>query len=699
MKNQLSTLEISIEGMDCAECTSHVQSALKKVPGVQDAQVFLASEKAIITHVERSMDMNSIRRAVSQAGYHVREEKPQEQHDSHVRLSKVFFRLLAGIAMLVILVVVLGEWLGLFEGLLQAVPLFVWPVVIMLGGWSIFVKVVRVALDRRVISHTLMTLGVIAAAAVGAWPTALVVVLFMRVGDYVESYTSGKARSALKGLAALAPQSARVERDGQDQDVPISEVLLGDVVIVRPGEIIPVDGEVIAGSASVNQSSLSGESIPVETLPGNRVMAASVVERGMLKVRTSAVGADTTFGQVIRQVEEAEGNRADVQRVADVFAGYLLPLVLLVALLTMILRRDPLAAAAVLVVACSCSFALATPIAMLAAIASAAQKGLLIKGGKFIELLDKVDVVFMDKTGTLTLGKPLITDVQVMGQADPQEMIRWAAAVERYSEHPLADAVREKALQMGLHVPDVEQFENLPGTGVRAVVENRQVSILNQADPAHDKDRQIVRLLREQGKTLLFVQEEDKTIGLLAAEDVLRKDAHEAVDRLKNMGLNNIILLSGDHEDAVRRVADRLGIAYRAGLLPQDKIELVKASQKEGHVVAMIGDGINDAPALAQADVGIAMGVTGSDISNQAASITLLREDWLLVPALVEIARRTMRVVRGNIIFTLIYNLLGLSLASLGWLPAVLAAALQSLPDVGILVNSSRLLNTRNPHK
>lgn len=681
--------------MDCAECTRHVHAALLHVPGVCAAQVFLGSEKAIVAYGSTKPDLDAIRKAVEQAGYQVRDDQTEPAQSVPNNYSEKIFRLLAGIAMLVVFITVLGEWLGLFEDVLQSVPVIVWAVLILWGGWSIFVNIVRSALQGRVISHTLMSMGVVAAAAVGAWPSALVVVLFMRVGDYIESYTSGKARTALKGLAELAPRTARVERDEAEHIIPVTEVNLGELVIVRPGEVIPVDGRVISGSGSVNQSSLSGESIPLEAYHGSQVLAASIVENGMLKVQAGAVGANTTFSQVIRLVEEAEGNQAQVQRTADVFAGYLLPVVLFVALLTLVVRRDPLAAAAVLVVACSCSFALATPIAMLASIGSAAKLGLLIKGGKNLELLEKVDVVFVDKTGTLTLGKPTLTDFYSFGERHPYEIVRLAAAVERYSEHPLANAVREKADELALDIPAINNFKNTPGVGVQAEVEGCQIRIVNKADVSDDRDLLVIKRLRAQGKSLLFVQEDQVVIGILAAADVLRGDVQAAMKDLMQSGIKRIVLVSGDHEIAVRQVAGELGIAYQAGMLPQDKIIKVRQAQSEGHMVAMIGDGVNDAPALAQADVGIAMGVTGSDISNQAAKITLLREDWRLIPELFFTARRTMRVVRINIVFTMLYNVIGLSLAALGLLPPMLAAALQSLPDLGILVNSSRLIKTR----
>ena len=340
---------------------------------------------------------------------------------------------------------VIGEWFGLFEQITEQVP---WPIgvaIVLIGGYPIFRNVIRATLRRQVISHTLMTLGVIAALVVGQWATAAVIVFFMRVGDYAENFTTERARRAVKDLTAMAPQTARVERDGQEVELPIAEVQVGDTVVVRPGEKIPVDGDVIDGQATVDQATITGESMPVEVGSGASVFAATIARLGHLRVRATHIGADTTFGRVIKMVEEAEAHRADIQRVADKFSAYYLPVVAGIATLTFLISRNPLSTAAVLVVACSCSFALATPIAMLASIGAGAKRGLLIKGGKYLELLARADVLLIDKTGTLTLGKPQVTDVIALNGLPESEILALAASAERYSEHPLAEAVRAAA--------------------------------------------------------------------------------------------------------------------------------------------------------------------------------------------------------------------------------------------------------------
>jgi Cu+-exporting ATPase len=699
------TLEVPIQGMDCAECTLHVQHAIAALPGVEAVNVFLASEKAVIQLDPAQTDMPAIRKAVEEAGYSV--PTPVAGQSSSPPLSDFTRRVLAlfGIVFGAILfIVVVGEWLGLFEAVTQRVP---WPIglaIVLIGGYPVFRNVVRATLKGQVISHTLMTLGVLAALAVGEWATAAVVVFFMRVGDYDESFTAERARSAVKDLTAMAPQRARVERDGEEHDVPITEVAVGETVIVRPGEKVPVDGEVIGGQATLDQAAITGEAMPVEAGPGAKVFAATLARLGSLRVRTTHVGPDTTFGRVVKMVEEAEAHRADVQRVADKFSAYYLPVVAGIAALTLLIRHDPLATAAVLVVACSCSFALATPIAMLASVGAGARRGLLIKGGKYLESLARADVLLIDKTGTLTLGRPQITDILSLNGASENEILTLVASAERYSEHPLAEAARARARERHLPLEVPEDFEAVPGLGVRARLNGGVVTVGNRRMIPHASSLAVADELEAQGKTLLFVAQDGELVGALAAADTPRPEVPIALAAVRGLGVGHIELLTGDNErSAAALVSGKLGEALpdvrcRANLLPEDKIAIVKAYQAQGHTVVMVGDGVNDAPALAQADVGIAMGAAGSDVAVEAAHVALMREDWTLVPEVFRIAQRTLRVVKLNIGFTALYNLAGLSLAALGFLPPILAAAAQSLPDLGILANSSRLLR-QAPHR
>lgn len=681
--------------MDCAHCTQTVQSAIAQVPGVHSVQVLLSSERATVTIDPAQTDVSTIRKAVANAGYTIplemTKEAPQEANPFTKRVLTLFGTVFA----IVLFVVVFGEWLGLFETLTDRVPFPIGVAIVILAGFPIFRNVIQATLRRQIISHTLMTVGVLAALAIGQWATAAVIVLFMRVGEYAENFTTEKARQAVKGLSNLAPQTARVERNGESVDLPIDQVLIGEIVLVRPGELIPVDGEIVSGHATINQATITGEAMPVDAGIGASVFAATIATLGSLRVRTTGIGKDTTFGRVITMVEEAETHRADVQRIADKASTYYLPVVAVIALLTFLIRRDPLATAAVLVVACSCSFALATPIAMLASIGAAAKRGLLIKGGKYIEILAKADVLLVDKTGTLTLGRPQVTDVIAFTDLLDTEVLALAASAERYSEHPLAEAVRRAASERNLTITEPERFSALPGTGVKAQVGGQIIEVGSYRILGEQPVPNVARELEARGKTLLYVMRDGKLVGVLAASDTLRSEIPTALAAMKAQGITRIELLTGDNEHSASAVATQLGISYRANLLPENKIAIVKQYQAEGHTVVMIGDGVNDAPALAQANIGIAMGVAGTDIAIEAAHVALMREDWSLIPDVFAIAKRTMGVVRFNIGFTIIYNIIGLTLAALGILPPILAAAAQSLPDLGILANSSRLLRYR----
>jgi Cd2+/Zn2+-exporting ATPase/Cu+-exporting ATPase len=793
-------LQFPIAGMDCAECTEHVRHAIAALPGVVSVDVFLTSEKAAVRLDPSQVSLDAIRGAVEGAGYRVAAPVPASAVEASGRsLTRQLGLLLAALFGVVLFVAVVGEGLGVFERTAERVPWPVWLALIVIAGYPVFRNVVRATLHRQIISHTLMTIGVLAAIAVGQWVTALVVVFFMRVGDTVEHFTTDRARRSLKSLTALAPRTARVLREDVEVELPVDQVRPGDTAIVRPGEQIPADGEVLDGHATVDQAAITGESLPVEAGPGSRVYAATIARLGHLRVRVTHAGADSTYGRVIRLVEEAEANRADIQRTADRFSAYFLPIVLGIAVLTLVLSRDPLATAAVLVVACSCSIALATPIAVLASVGAAARHGLLIKGGRYLELLDRADVLLVDKTGTVTLGRPEITDVLVAdslwqmancrwqiadgklwapgetdagsgveasaGVSGPQvrpakastleripgdlvrthdetaagsgveasagfsgqqvrpakastpesiaggldleaELLRLVASAERYSEHPLAEAVRAAARGRGLALAEPGGFIAEPGVGVRAVVDGIPVAVGSRrlapdltgfaGESAQRLDEtQNLSGLEAQGKTLLFVTLDGQLAGVLAAADTRRPEVPAALADLRRLGIRQIEILTGDNERAAQTLAAELGVSCRANLLPEDKIRIVKEYQAQGRTVVMVGDGVNDAPALAQADVGIAMAAAGSDIAIEAAHVAVMRDDWSLVPEVFRIAHRTMRVVRMNLGLTAAYNVAGLTLAAFGILPPILAAAAQSLPDLGILGNSSRLLRQK----
>lgn len=687
--------------MDCAECAAHVQKAISSVDGVEDADVLLGAEKAVVRFSIDTLDLDRIRTAVADAGYEVptdggTDTEPAQESPAAraAALTRRVMTLLGAAVGAVLFIVVVGEWVGLFDAAVEQVPWYIALAAVLAGGYPIFRNVIRAALHGRVLAHTLMSVGAVAAMVAGQWVTAAVVVFFMRLGDFAERFTADSARGALRGLEQMAPQQARVERDGTETMVAVAEVTPGEVVVVRPGERIPVDGAVVSGRATIDQSAITGEPMPVDVAAGSSVFAATIPQLGALRVRADRIGADSTFGRVIQMVEAAEANKSHVQRVADRFSAYYLPVVAVIAAATYLIRGDMMATVAVLVVACSCAFALATPIAMLASVGAAARRGILVKGGKYIEALDRADVLLVDKTGTLTLGKPRVEAVIPVDGVEEATVLARAATAERYSEHPIADGLREEARNRGLALGTPESFEAEPGVGIRATIDGHLIEV-GRATGATAAAADRVAAVQERGATMIEVRSDGEILGFIGVSDRTREEVPAALAAVRQAGIDTVELLTGDADGAASRLAAELGVAYRAGLLPEDKIGIVRAYQNAGHTVVMVGDGVNDGPALAQADIGIAMGAAGTDVAVEAADIALLRDDWMLVPETLAIAHRTLRVVRGNIGFTAVYNLAGLSLAAVGILPPILAAAAQSLPDLGILANSSRLLRQR----
>lgn len=690
-----------VYGMDCAECAAKVRDNVARLPGVVDVNVLLSAERATITFDTSLLQPGDIRQAVRASGYEVGGEETTESQSSALAqqtalLARRGTTLFAAIAGVVILIVVLGEWLGLLEAAQALVPWTVSVAVVLAGGYPVFRQVMRDLLNRQISSHFLMTMGTLAALSIGEYATAAIVVLFMRVGSSIEGFTMTRARSALRDLYALSPQQATLWQDGREQTVPVEEVTAGDMVIVRAGQRIPVDGLVVDGHAAVDQAAITGESMPVDVGVGEQVYAASLALNGALRVETAHSGRETTFSRLVRMIEEAEAHPAPVQRFADRFTAYYVPIVAGISLLTWLIGGAVIPAVAVLVVACSCSIALATPVAVLASTGAAAKSGVLLKGGRYIEVLAKADTLLIDKTGTLTLGKPDVIEIVPLNGLTQQAVLQLAASAEHYSTHPLATAVRNAASGRGLATGLPDTFQQIAGQGVRAGIDGHDVytgkpewvasetqTILPQAE---------INRLREAGQTVLLVARDGESAGLVGLSDTLRPEVPAALDRLRGMGFTHIELLTGDHASAAADVAGKLSVPFRAGLLPEDKIEIVQTLQAGGKRVVMIGDGINDGPALAQADVGIAIGHAGADVAMQVAHVTLLREDWNLIPMTVHLARRTMNIVRGNLIFTAIYNVLGIGLAAVGILPPGLAAAAQSLPDLGVMGNTSRLL-------
>ena len=690
-------LELTVPELDCADEAQQIQVALGRLHGVEEVRTVVAARRAVIGYEDERVTADTIKRTITSLGMTVSEAAAPSATNRRPLSDLLGWGFVAVIA-IVSLVGIAGERLGVTERLADQIPAWLTLAAVLAGGYPIFRNVVRALRNRSVTSHALMTIGIIGAVAIGQYAAAALIVFFMRLADFVESYTTERSRRAIQELLKLAPETARVERDGREVSVPAADVQRGEIVLVRSGERIAVDGVVLAGEATVNQAPITGESMPVDKAPGAQVFAASICDRGALRVRADRVGAATTFGQIVRLVEEAEAAKAPVQRFADRFTAYYIPVVLAVAVLTAVITGNVVAAVATVLVACSCAIAMATPITVLAAVGNAARRGIVVKGGRYLEALAKVDTLVMDKTGTLTIGRPEVTDVVPSPGHDDSSVLQLAAALERLSEHPLAAGVVRAADARHILTSSPEGFTVIPGEGVTGRLDGLPVAcgtekLMQRLGVLVDPQTQAsIGRLADSGKSIMLVTKATDVVGLIGLADVLRSEVEGALTALRELGVRRLILLSGDRREVVAAIATRLGLEPQAEVLPGEKLEVIRRLQQDGHVVGMVGDGINDAPALAQSDVGIAMGVAGTDAAIEAAHVALMRDDWRAVPEAVRLGRRAFRTIKQNLWFTAAYNVIGVALAAVGWLPPVAAAAAQSLPDVAVMTNSSRLL-------
>ena len=691
------TLELTIAELDCADEAQQIEGALQRLDGVAEVRTAVSARRAIVAYDAARVTPEAIRETVRALGMTVTDARApvaRRRRSLPDLLGWAFVSIIAAVA----LVGIAGERLGLVETLVERIPPWLALAAVLAGGYPIFLNVVRALRNRAVTSHALMTLGILGAIAIGQYAAAAVIVFFMRLADFIEGYTTERSRQAIRELLKLAPETAWTVREGREVLVPAGEVGRGEIVLVKPGERIPVDGTVLEGRASVNQAPITGESVPVEKQAGDQVFAATICEGGALRLRTERVGRDTTFGQIIRLVEEAEASKAPVQRFADRFTAYYIPVVVAVALVTYLVGRSASAAVATVLVACSCAIAMATPITVLAAVGRSARRGIIIKGGRYLEALAKVDTVVMDKTGTLTLGRPEVTDVVALDGESEASLLALAASIERHSEHPLAAGIVRAAQGRALVLHEPKEFAVYPGEGVAASVDGvsalcgteRLLARFGIGVPepvvAH------VRGLAAEGRSVVLVARAGRITGLVALADTIRPEVESAIAALRGLGIRRLLLLTGDRREVAAAVARQLGIDFEAEVLPEQKIRVVERLQREGRVVAMVGDGINDAPALAQADVGIAMGVAGTDAAIEAAHVALMRDDWRVVPEAIRTGRRAFRTIKQNLWFTAAYNVVGIALAASGWLPPIGAAAAQSLPDVVVMLNAARLV-------
>jgi len=737
-------LDLPVTGMNCAGCAANIEKALKNVPGVESAIVNFATARATVIYSPKIIRPDEIEAAIVSAGYGVlKTGEGEEEEDAERKAREREFQKLKRefwTALAFSVLVLIGSMPHVFPWIPHFFNNFflLWALATPVQFWigARFYKGAWAMLKHKTADmNTLIAVGTSAAyvysAAAALFPgffesggiepqvyfdTSAVIITLILFGKLLEARAKGQTSEAIKKLVGLQPKTARVIRGEAEMDIPIKEVVVGDIVVVRPGERIPVDGIVIKGRSAVDESMMTGESVPVEKEEGSEVVGATVNKAGSFVFRTTKVGKNTVLAQIIRLVREAQGSKAPVQRLADTIAGYFVPAVIAIAVLTfgiwMIFGPKPsltfalLNFVAVMIIACPCALGLATPTAVMVGTGKGAEIGILIKGGESLETAHKVTAVVFDKTGTLTKGEPEVTDIVTVAPFSENELIRLAASAEKTSEHPLAEAILKKALEKSLAVVSAETFRVLEGMGIEAEVEGRQVFLGNEK-LMNERGVDLSTLMAKaaafsgQGKTTIFVAVAKRLAGLIAIADMLKDHSVEAVERLKRLGLD-VIMLTGDNRRTAEAIAARAGIDHVVPeLLPSGKVAEIKKLQDSGSRVAMVGDGINDAPALAQADIGIAIG-SGTDIAMEAADITLIKNDLRDVAVAIELSRRTIRTIKQNLFWAFIYNIIGIPIAAGILYPffglllnPMLASAAMAFSSVSVVTNSLRLGKAR----
>ncbi|AZO95950.1 cation-translocating P-type ATPase [Halocella sp. SP3-1] len=569
---------------------------------------------------------------------------------------------------------------------------------LIIAGANIFWSTIKIMIKKRKITAgVLVIIAMSATAYIDDYLAAAIVGWMMIIGEAIEDITLEKTRNAVRKLITLTPSSATVKRDGQWKVLPLSKISKGDIVLVKPGERISVDGIVASGTSAVNEAAITGESMPVDKTEGSEVYAGTINQSGALEISVDKVGAETTLGKIIRVIKEAEDNKGQRQKVADKFAVYFTPIILLLALLVYIFTGELIRSITVLVIACPCALVLATPTAVVASVGNAAQKGVLVKGGITLESAGQLTSILVDKTGTLTEGKPSVVNIKSFADKEINEVLCLAASAEEKSSHPIATAIINKADELGLSLLSTAEFTMEAGCGVRVLIENREVKVGNERIidrniPSKISDYLVDR--KSRGETVLLVIVDDSIIGAIAIADTVRENASEALKSIKRDGVKKIIMLTGDNHQTAEVIAKELGITdFKAELLPEEKLAVVRNLQQRGEIVAMIGDGINDSPALVLADVGIAMGAAGTHVAIEASDIALMGDDLLMVPQILGLSRKTLQIIKQNIwVFAVLVNLVGIVLSSIGNITPITAAIIHNLASVAVVANSARLL-------
>jgi len=734
-------VRLIVPGMGSDHCAGIVSESIRRLPGIADVSTSIASHRVRVRFDGTQTDAQAIRKAVESAGYEVdavetatSRRAPEAEGSEDRYLAQAWSRLwFAAIpASLIMLIMVPHMFWQPIPGYLLIVALLAFPVVFLRGGWATHVSAWRSLTNRTANMDVLISMGSLPPYLIGligfVYPMtsfiemAATIMTFHLLGRYLETRAKGRASQAIKRLITMGAKTATVLRDGAEVEMPVSELDVGDVMLVRPGAKVPTDGEIVDGNSHLDESIATGESVPIEKGPGDTVIGATINKEGLLKVRATRVGADTFLAQVIRLVEEAQGSKVPIQEFADRVTGRFVPAVLVVSLASFAmwlvfgeslrpvldwgagflpwvnpelspLMVGVLSGVAVLVIACPCALGLATPTALMVGSGMGAERGVLIRSGEAIQTLKDIKVVVLDKTGTITRGKPALTDVHALPGFDEAQVLRAAASVEAGSEHPLAQAIVTGARERGLDVPEVTQFKSITARGVQGEVDNETVRVgsrrlLNEAGIAPDALEERLVALETEGKTAMLVAIGDKAAGLVAVADTVKEDSKAAIAAMHDLGIH-VVMVTGDNERTAKYVASQVGLdEIRAGVLPEGKVEAIRELQeKHGQHVAMVGDGINDAPALKQANVGIAIGA-GADVAIEAADVTLVTGELTKVVEAIRLSKATFRKIVENLFWAWFYNLAAIPVAALGLLHPMIGVIAMTASSLSVIGNS-----------
>lgn len=728
MPTKERAITLDINGMTCASCVRRVERALSKVEGVETASVNFAAETARVTLV-REIPLEELVAAVEHAGYEARPSEAASDRAAararHARttLYTLFFG--AALAVPTVVLAMAMDIAGLYivNREVHGWILFALATPVQVGlGWRYYRGSYTSLRHLNPNMDVLVAVGTSAAYIFSAWvvlagrhdsmffDVSAAVLVFITMGKYFEERSKGAASAAIRALLGLSAKSATVLRDGQEIELPVEQVAMGDIFIVRPGQKVPVDGVVRQGHSTIDESMLTGESIPVERRPGDHVIGGTINQNGVVHVEATAVGEETALNRMARMVEEAQGSKAPIERLADQVSAVFVPVVIVIAigvfagwaLLASGTAHDSavvralIPAVAVLVIACPCALGLATPTAVMVGTGLGAERGILIKNAEILERTRRLGAIVLDKTGTLTEGRPQVMEVVPTGLVSEQDLLTLVAATEAGSEHPLSRAITDAALESGYSLPPATDFEAITARGVRAVVDGRavvagNVRLFEEAGIAlPGRAREEADRLEAEGRTVIFAALDGKVEGVIGIADAMKQNAPRAVETLAGLGLR-VIMMTGDNERAAASIARSVGITeWRSGARPEDKLALVRELQAQGLSVAMVGDGINDAPALAQADIGIAMS-TGTDVAIEAGDITLLNGDVSKIAEAVLLSRATLRTIRQNLVWAFGYNVIAIPVAAAGLLNPIIAGGAMAMSSVSVMANSLRL--------